>query len=170
MKKSYLNDFIKNADGDYIYNGMHYEWVSPQPRKNHLVKLWAEAVTAAAMVIICGILPGQGMLNSFYVIIPYILEFCFTVLTLYALYRLTSGGIRLREYIYSAAVLKLPMRTYLIAINAAITFAAELVYVILHSSATIFSVDGAIILLQLVVSALGYIIHRQIDEIHWASH
>lgn len=168
MKKKYLNDFIMSADGSYVYNGKHYEWTAPLPRKNHLIKLWLNSCVAALLIITCGVLPSGGMNNSFYIIIPYVIEFCSVVATLAALYKITISGTSLREYVYNSSAKKLPLRSYMICINAALLILGELVYVISHKLGTIFSVDTAVILLQLVIVALTYFIHRQNDEIKWS--
>lgn len=71
-RRSYLRDFVKNADGAYVYTGKMWH-ADPALRRRMLVKLWALQAGMLLSVILPGFVTTAGLQNTFYVILPYML-------------------------------------------------------------------------------------------------
>lgn len=97
-RRAYLNDFKLQDNGEYIYKGTVYRFKGDwkQCRKT----LWTLCAVLAVLVIAGGLLPSAGMMNAFYVILPYLGEAVTAALLIYAVYKLTKGDGNIREYIY----------------------------------------------------------------------
>ena len=151
-KKSQAVSSIKaDENGKYSFVGPHYVFdgdaKSYSAFRTRLIVLTA---LITALWIVGGILPSAGMLNCFYVIIPYfILLLVSGGMTVWASVRLITAGDHVRDYVFSATVEALPRRSVATLIMAVISLVAEIVFVILNGF------DGRLIftLIEFVVMA-----------------
>ncbi len=97
-RRTYLNDFKLQDNGEYIYKGTVYRYIGEWNRCRR--SLWTLCAALAALIIASGLLPSAGMMNEFYVILPYLGEAVTAALLIYAVYKLTKGDGNIREYIY----------------------------------------------------------------------
>jgi len=125
-RRSYLESFTRNEDGSYTYKGVCYR----RHQSYTPVILWS-VITFAATVA-SGILPYAPMMNTFYVILPFMGEVAAAGFLLWGVLRVVYHGDVLREYVYAktaARVNPLSITTAVFALAGAI---ADLVYLILH--------------------------------------
>ena len=94
-RRSYLRDFVKNADGAYVYTGKMWH-ADPALRRRMLVKLWALQAGMLLSVILPGFATTAGLQNTFYVIMPYMLWLISDIALTYTLGSMTFGGNPLR--------------------------------------------------------------------------
>ena len=96
-RRAYLNDFKKNEEGNYEYQGILYRWMGEKEtlRKEKFL-LWLIFGGMMTALIITGCLDAPGLMNSFFVILPFSISFVFGVSTGWGLWRMTSGGEVLR--------------------------------------------------------------------------
>lgn len=125
-RRSYLRDFVKNADGTYVYTGKMWH-ADPALRRRMLVKLWALQAGMLLSVILPGFVTTAGLQNTFYVILPYMLWLISDIALTYTLGSMTFGGNPLRDYIYERSVVRYAFRTLLPLTGAALTAAGLLV-------------------------------------------
>ena len=118
-KRSYLRDFEKHADGSYVYTGQIWH-ADPILRRRLLGKLW----------LLQGIMLVAGLLNTYYVILPYAFWFLSDVILTYTLGSMTFGGNPLRNYIYERSVAQYALRTVLPLAGAGLTAAGELIFLL----------------------------------------
>ena len=132
-RKAYLNDFQPNLAGEYTYNGAHYRYAdSRMPYSAARGKTLLFSLLTLAGLIIAGCVSEGGMGNTFYVIIPYMAEALCVFLTLMAVFKMLRGGERLREYIYTSSVKRIPPSTLCAAVFAALGIICSLIYIILN--------------------------------------
>lgn len=128
-KGGYLGDFKKMQDGGYAYTGKTWR-ADPALRRHILIKLW----TWQAGMILAALLPGlvttAGLLNTFYVIIPYVFWLISDFALVYTLGNITFGGNPLRDYIYERSVISYRFRTMLPLTGAVLTALALLVFLL----------------------------------------
>lgn len=126
-KRSYLHDFEKSSDGSYVYMGKTWH-ADPILRRRMLVKLWA----LQAVMLLAALLPGfvttAGLLNTFYVIIPYVFWLISDFVLAYTLGSMTFGGNPLRDYIYKRSVTQYALRTVFPLVGAALTALALIAF------------------------------------------
>ena len=150
-KKHYLNDFKMQEDGKYAYEGEQYAFAgSESERKTANAKLLTLLCILIASVFGAGFLTGGGMKNSFYVILPYILEAAALFFTAWYIVKLVSKGDTLREYDYNKTVKRLPNSLPVIAFFAA----AGLITSLIFSISTGFKEAAAQSVIYLVLKVL----------------
>ena len=119
-KGSYLNDFEKSQDGGYVYAGKTWH-ADAAARRRILVKLWALQVCMLLAAFLPGFVTTAGLLNTFYVIIPYVFWLISDFALAYTLGNVTFGGNPLRDYIYERSVKQYRIRTMFPLAGAALT-------------------------------------------------
>lgn len=139
-KKSYLRDFERSGDG-YVYKGKLWR-ADPALRRRTLARAWA----LQAVMLLCVLLPGfvttAGLLNTFYVILPYVFWFLADIVLTYTLGAITFGGNPLRDYVYERNVARYVFRSRLALAGAALTALALLVFFVRDGSG-----DGGVVCL-----------------------
>ncbi|HHU84464.1 MAG TPA: hypothetical protein GXZ23_04760 [Clostridiales bacterium] len=107
-RKSYLSDFSLNAAGEYIYTGKYVDYKCAGGRKEYVKKNIPFYIVLVVFLITAGCLPIAAMLNSWYVIIPYMLEVLSCAFLVYSFVKLISDGDRIREYVYKQTAPRIP--------------------------------------------------------------
>lgn len=131
--RAYLNDFQKNIAGEYIYTGAHYAFEGEKRDwKKKLLRLWLYTVVMSVAVLAVGCIPVAGMMNTFYVILPFAATLASVFSVVWAMCRLSAGGAVLREYVYKATVLQVKPRGWLTVIFSGCAFVGECVFILLH--------------------------------------
>ncbi len=157
----YLGDFKKNEEGKYEYQGSVYVFAGgDEERKSAYTFLWALAVLTALFSILSGCISGAGITNTFYVIIPYLLEICALFALLWNHIKLLINRNEIKAYIYKSAHPKIPPSAMFTSFFAIAGFLLSLVF----SISTGFK-DGVLkavlYLILKLLSAGGALIYRQ---------
>lgn len=128
-RKSYLHDFEKTSDGSYVYAGRTWH-ADPAVRRRLLIRLWALQLVMLTAAILPGFVTTAGLLNTFYVIIPYVFWLISDFFLAYTLGNMTFGGNPLRNYIYERSIARYPSRIMVPLTGAALTALALLVFLL----------------------------------------
>ena len=126
--------FIRTASGEFIYQGPLYAPASKgrvSPERIWLLR-WGMGVVIGLLWIADGCVPVHGMVNTFYVILPYGIGLICAAMLLWAVIQMGLRPAPLREYVYEATVKKLPVRTLAVAICAGLTAIGEAVSLLLE--------------------------------------
>ena len=118
-RRAYLDDYKALANGEIVYTGTMYSWSGSAPWNREMAALWLRAGISGVCVTACGLIPVSGMMNTFYVILPWLLTFIGAGSLIWALCRMTHHGERLKEHVFRATVGALPVRTAFTAVCAA---------------------------------------------------
>ena len=160
----YLNEYKQTADGQYVYTGNLYVLHDAGNVRRKIGVLWALTVLA---VIGSGLINAGGMNNSFYVIIPYIIEVICAFAMSWHVIRLIFTKGDFKEYYYNKIVNGVPASSFILCISAAAGFIASVVFDILHSF------DGKMLLCilylisKLVCISFGVLIYRFYKTVEW---
>lgn len=128
-KKNYLRDFEEKPDGSYVYTGK--TWHADEVlRRRILVKLWALQAVMLFSVFLPGFVTTAGLLNTFYVIIPYVFWLISDFVLAYTLGSMTFGGNPLKDYNYERSVLRYPFCAVLPLACAVMTAVAMLFFLL----------------------------------------
>ncbi len=167
-RRAYLNDFYKDASGQYVYGGNLYRYCGEgKTRRRLLSELWLLCGGGALAVLIGGCLPAPGMSGCFYVLLPYAGCLVTAVSALWALGQLTGGGDPLREYTYEVTVLKLPFRLLLAAIFAGVTFLGEILLFFLEGADRQGAAMAGLLILLLVAGGCFYAGRWVLKQSRW---
>lgn len=129
--------FVPAGQGRYVYSGPLYspDAESGVTAKKRNARRLFFSMGATVLSAVCGVLPVSGMMDTFYVIIPYALTLIFSAVLLWKSVRVAYwGGEKLREYVYNATVMKFPVLTLLCAAFAGASVVGEGIYLILNST------------------------------------
>lgn len=165
-RRSYLNDFKTNVAGEYIYTGKNIGWNAP--RKQTLVKMWVFGGLGILASVIAGCIPGTGMEGTAWIVLPYIIGLVAAVSEIWAIYRLSTAGEQIREYVFQTTAKQLPARSFLTALFSGVAILGEAVNVF------VLPFDGEIwaglllMFLETVVFVTAILLHRLVMKLEWA--
>lgn len=167
-RKAYLNDFKKNEKGEYAYEGTMYEWEG-EPKDYHrtMKQIWIAGIFLVASAVGAGFFDAPGAINSFYVILPYIISLVASFSILWGIIRLTEGKRPMRAYIYQASVEKLPIRALLTMGASGIALAGELVFVICHGSGGKLPAILGFLMMEALVLLFALGIYKIVQKMPW---
>ena len=131
-KKAYLNDFRKDSDGKFVYQGATYLPDGNAALPALCRKLLLFAVGCVACALARGCIPAGGMLNCFYVILPYLCEVAGVAFLMYAVISFLVTARPVREYTFQKTIRRLPGLAVFTAVSAAVGIFAEGIYLILN--------------------------------------
>jgi hypothetical protein len=167
-RRAYLNDFRKNAAGEYLYTGDHYQFVPEgKTRRRFLAEQWLFCGGLLIASVLSGCIPATGMANCPYVILPYVVGFVSAVSLCWGLGRLTAGGDPLRAYVYEASVQAIPQRAMLTAVFAGLAALGEGVYLLLHGSANKTWDSFLFVGLEILVCLLALLARQGVKKQNW---
>lgn len=153
-KREYLKNFEKSPGGSYVYTGMTWH-ADPALRHRMLVRLWALQAVMLISVILPGVVTTAGLLNTFYVIIPYVFWFLSDIVLTYTLGSITSGGNPMRDYIYQRSVTQYALRTGFPLAGAVMTALAMLAFFLRGGSGEGAGICFICCAVQIVVSVIA---------------
>ena len=164
-RRDYLNDFKLNVAGEYIYTGKVLHWSAD--RKRTLALLWALSLGACAAAVAGGCIPGTGMENSAWVLLPYVAGLICAFVCLYTVAKLAFAGEKVREYIFKGSVEKLPLRTLMTAIFSAIAVLGELVNLFLPIFRGKIWAGILFMGLEAAICAASILLRRAVVRLEW---
>ena len=124
--RSYLSDFKMTLSGEYIYTGATY--LPEGDYKKTRLQTTLAGILLVAINLLCGCIPAEPMLNSFYVILPFVVSLAASIRLLWAATRLWLNPLPLREYVLQKTYEKLLPSVTVGLIFSAITVAAFVVF------------------------------------------
>lgn len=171
-RKAYLNDFKKNAQGDYEYQGNLYEWkVTPKERQKKMILLWILGTGMLSSLVTAVCLDAPGALNCIYVILPAAISFVFGISVVWAMWKFAFTENPMREYVFKATIEAMSLRTICVMGAAGAAVLGELIYLILHGAdgnlfgAAVFLVsEGIGLLFALMIRKNVMDIHENTDK------
>lgn len=104
-KNGYINDFQKLAEGKYAYIGKTWE-ADEGERRRVLSKLWGLQAVMFVASLLPGVFTTAGLLNTFYVILPYVFWVITAFALAYTLGDMTFGGNPMRDYVHARTVIR----------------------------------------------------------------
>ena len=167
-RRSHLDDFRRNAAGEYVYEGVHYVCTAGNAARARLVRRgWALGALMAAATIAVGCVDAPGLDGCVWLLLPYIAEVAAVGSVVWALCRLSAGGARLRAYVYRASIRALPGRAIAAAVTAAVGLCAEILYMILHGAGERLPAAAVVCASQAITAAAALFLHRLMRRTAW---
>lgn len=162
------SQFTRGAGGELVYTGRYYTFCSQEKeeyRRSMRTQYTLAAISALA-VVAGGVIPVSSLLNTWYVILPYLFTLLGEVSVVWALCRMWHWGNPLREYVYDATVKQLPLRTMLTMILSMCTLCGQIWYLVFGGAQEgSFSCNLVFLALQVMVFVSMALMRRA--EIQW---
>ena len=167
--RAYVSDFEQTLSGEFVYIGAVYAYSaakSKYSRSKTVGLAWLWGAAAVLLAAAEGFVPGGGMMNCPYVILPFAAEFLSACSVIWALVRLSGNRDPIREYVYTATVTALPGRALLTAILAAAAAVGEFVFNLLHPG-EVTAAAWLVILLMAGTAAAALLLRRVMRGAVW---
>lgn len=130
---SKASQFTPGAGGELAYTGRYYTFQETEVSyRESMRRRTVFAVGSTVAVLICGFMPVPALVNTWYVLLPYMLTVLAVVSQIWALCRMAYWGNPLREYVYDTTVKQLPVRTIMAMILSMCTLCGQICYLVLH--------------------------------------
>ncbi len=132
--KEHLNDFKRDASGEYAYQGSHMEYARDEEQwKKEIRYIWIACVVPAILLLLIGFIPHSGLDGNLLVILPYAAEVIALFIQIWKVVRLSYGGPKLRKYVHHSTADFLPGIAVVVMITAAFALAGIIVSMILKT-------------------------------------
>lgn len=153
-RRSYLRDFKKAPDGSYVYTGDTWR-ADKTLRRQLLIKLWALQAVMLSAAVLPGFVTTAGLLNSFYVILPYVFWIISDFYLAYTLGNMTFGGNPLRDYTYKRSVARYQPCVMASLIGALLTALGMVVFLVRGGTGEGVAVCLVCCAIQIILSVLA---------------
>lgn len=163
--KSYLSEFTRNADGEYVYTGAYY--TPDGDAKKTDVRLSVLFAVSLLAVLGSGCVNAAGLSNTFYVILPYIGEVAAMFSLGWNTVRLVKQSEKVRAYVYSAVRGRLPTSALAMSVFALLGLAGSAVFLILNGAEDRPLLCAVYLAAKLLVAALGFTDRRYFKGLVW---
>ncbi|MCD8052104.1 MAG: hypothetical protein LUE89_10570 [Clostridiales bacterium] len=165
---AHTDEFHRTASGEYVYTGGHYAYQGGGRSRRRamagLVALWAASFAAT---VAAGCIPGTGMQQRAYVILPYVVQMVASVSLGWGIGRLVTGGDPLRAYVYEETVGSIPRRALVAAVGAALTILGELLDVFLAGGGEELLPVLGLLCLEILAFLGIFSVRRALSKMRW---
>ena len=164
-KQLKLQDIRKDESGTYTYQGEMYKFRGDFGA--HIKKGWIFTCIIALAAVGGGLLPATGMMDTWYVIIPYAATVGAAGFIVYRMVHWTSGKGELRSYNYERTARNFGVNIYILLVTSVITLVSETVHLFINGLGEYGK--GAIILLICMTIAFlgGLALLKHIKSAEW---
>ena len=114
-RRSYLDDFQRDVNGEYQYRGAHYRYAGMMEYRTLRRSLWLCCGCGSALVLAAGCLPGATAGAAWYVTLPTMLALVAAGVLLWTTAQWSRGGMTLRAYVHARTVRRLPAEALIAA-------------------------------------------------------
>ena len=114
-RRSYLDDFQRDVNGEYQYRGAHYRYAGMMEYRTLRRSLWLCCGFGTALVLAAGCLPGATAGAAWYVTLPTMLALVAAGVLLWTTAQWSRGGMTLRAYVHARKVRRLPAEALIAA-------------------------------------------------------
>jgi len=164
-KYKFLSDFKKGPDGKYVYTGAVYSLTSDYKKANLIISVFG--ILIALCVIGSGFVNAGGMNNSFYVIVPYVLEVICLFVVAWNTVRIVYAGKKVRAYIYEPAHDRIPDGAVALSVFSAAALTGSAVFTVLHGFEGKMLLCIVFWLLKVLTVCLGIAFYRCFKKLEW---
>lgn len=169
-RRAWLDDYKALANGEIVYTGKMYSWSGDTPWKKALAVLWLCGGVPGVCVTVCGFLPVSGMINTFYVLLPWLLTFLGASAVIWALCRMTHHGEHLKEHVFKATAAALPVRAVFTAVCAAVAIAGQTLKLILDRGSETLAADVCFLLLMALAAGFSAALRPRVKALSFEPH
>lgn len=167
-RKEYLKEYRQGDSGKYEYGGKYYTYSgSASERKKAYGALIMMTVLLTASVIGSGLIDAAGMVNTFYVIVPYIGEVCALFALWWSLSKLLMEGEKIRGYVFEKADYRIPPELIIMIVFSLVGLAMSAVFQIFNGFEGKMLKCIMYLLLKVLNAILAFWIKKYYNNLEW---
>ena len=160
----YLNDYKKNASGEYVYTGRIY---ALGDAKKYRLTLSALTFGAAAAAVGSGCINAAGLSNTFYVILPYVGEIAAAFVLCWQTVKLLAAGRQVKAYVRDSMEKYLPPAALAMTVFPAISLICSALFMILNGTEGKPVQCAVYLAAKAVIFVLGFFTRRHVKALSW---
>ncbi|MCR5041954.1 MAG: hypothetical protein K6C36_07665 [Clostridia bacterium] len=163
-KRDDLGDIRRGPGGGYVYTGESYRVADGSQKSFRLSVL--TLFLSAAFVVSAGLVRFPGMMNAFYVILPYVGAVCCVFAAAWRMVKLLVTASSVRSYVLKRARSGLPLSAYALCAMSGLGLVCSAVFCILNGTgspvfcAAFFAVTAA-------YGVSGFLCARSFGKVVW---
>lgn len=168
-KKEYLNDYQKNVNGEYIYNGLKYDYVNKKGRskKQWIIELAVLNIIAFVVMLVPGFILVPGMNNCWYVLLPYGAGLIMTGYLIVEIIRLAWTKEQIKAWDYDKVAARLPKLIVFTLIVLPISLIGELIYIITNGAGGMIAGIIVFYACHIIAACAAAFMRRITAEVTW---
>ena len=167
-RRAYLNDFQKDEKGQYVYQGVLYEWKGGEGTLHReLLVLWGLCIAMIGSLLAAACVDAPGAMNAAYVVLPLTVSLLFGISAGWGLWRLTSGGNPLRAYVYEQSAGRIPVRLAGTMLGAGAAIAGEMIFLFRNGFDGKQPYAFLFIVLEGLAFTLAMVFRQRISKMAW---
>lgn len=169
-RRAFLEDFEKQKDGTYRYKGIVWKTeLGREELDKRMKQLLILSILCVILPLAGGFVPAEGLLNTFYVILPYTAVLVAGIAILWGQASWYYHGAQLRDYVYAKTVKALPGRLMIGLIVGAIACLGTTVHIIVQAvirrPAVTIVWSAVFLILMIGYTAICIYMRKKISEI-----
>ena len=125
-RKEYLDRFVKQEDGSYVYTGPRYVPLNTEWKRVSRM-LYVYLAAGAVCLIGTGMVPSRGMIDAWYVILPFAAAVIMTIVLAVRMIRVTADNGTIHSYTYDRTIAWFSTDAVIIMILNAVSMAGEVI-------------------------------------------
>lgn len=134
--RAYLDDFQKDATGQYVYTGKRYAFVgNAGERKKYFAKIVVFGLIGLLATAAPEFFPPVAISQTPVTVVPWLLQAVAVLLTCWSIFRILTHASELRAYVYQATVPTLPAKSMIAAILSGVTLICQIVFLLANQLA-----------------------------------
>ena len=149
-RRDHLKNFIKDANGEYHYAGDYYVLKGDKARAMSASQFFS--VLTEILLIVAGLFPAGGVMDTWYVIIPYGVSVVLGGVIIYRTSQWVKGHGEITEFVHEKSIVKMPANRKAMMIVLGVAFLGEVIWLLIHGRGYYFA--GSILFLFCVGDAL----------------
>ncbi len=167
-RRAYLVNYAKALDGTYMYVGRYLKYQGTEDEKAGLDRklLILDILTAVFVAAMACTLIGE-MSVQLYIVIPFVVEIIFTVLTVWYSVKLLRGKDPLKEHIHEQVAGKLPVFSIVLVVFAIISLILCIVFLLANPPGPMLAMNIIYTALHLFTAASGIMVYRTYKAGSW---
>ena len=167
-RKDYLKDYKQGASGKYEYSGLSYAFDGTgEERKKAYLTLVGITVLMSASVIGSGLIDAAGMVNTYYVIVPFIGEVCALFALWWNLSKLLLEGEKIRGYIFETVNNKIHPATLIMVFFAVLGLVMSVVFMAFNGFEGKMLKCILYLFLKALNAVLAFFVNKYYNKLKW---
>ena len=163
-----LKDYKRDANGKYVYIGDIYRVEKDKKDIDKLIKkLWFIILIMFGLEIVAGAIPFKGMIDTYYLIIPYGIELIMVLGLLWANFYFSNARYGLTTKQYKKSIERFQIDTIILMIFTVFSFIFSIIYIILNGFSNDVLYFSLYLIIKIIICLLSAYVYKSIKVLNF---